>query len=244
MKPTRIADMRARLIVGWVVVFSLVAAIGYAQQPAVQTAGRPAAVEAAPATQQPQARTLSLAEALTIARENSPDYRVVLNNRWAASVANTSSLMELFLPSVGLNGNRSYSASGSRSFGAGFPAQSFPAVTSYSWQLGVNYQLSGTTIANRGLASANLRAVESDIAGALTTLESNVRTEYLQVLAAQAQAALSRRSLERATEQHNLARAKYSVGQGTLVDQRRAEVDKGQAEVNELKADQAVENEI
>jgi len=224
--------MRARLIVGWVVVFSLVAAIGYAQQPTVQTAGTPAAAATAPAAA-PQAMTLSLAEALTIARENSPDYRIVLNNRWSASMANTSSLMELFLPSVGLNGSRSYSASGQRSFGAGFPAQAFPAVTSYSWSVGVNYQLSGTTIANRGLASANLRATEQDIAGALTTLESNVRTQYLQVLASQAQAALSRRSLERATEQYNLAQAKYSVGQGTLVDLRRAEVDKGPAEVNE-----------
>ena len=233
--------MRARFIIGWVVVLSLVAAIGYAQQPMVQT---PAAPAAAPAAQLPPARTLSLAEALTIARENSPDYRSVLNNRWSASSANTNSLFQLITPTASLSGSRSHNGASSRSPGAGIPPQQYPAVTSYSWGLNLNYNFSGSTITNRGVTEANLRLVDADIAGAQTQLESNVRLVYLNVLQAQAQAQLAQRSLERTTESLNLARAKYSVGQGTLVDVRRAEVDKGRGEVAHLKADQAVQNAI
>lgn len=223
--------MRVRLIVGWLVLFTLVAAIGYAQQPPV-------------AAQQPPARTLSLAEALDIARRNSPDFRSAQNDRWGASMENRSSFFSLFMPSASLNGNRFRTGAGSRQSAPGFPSVAIPGSTSLSWSFDVSYRLSGRTVANRGLASASLRAVDQDVQSALTLLETGVRSEYLTLLQAQAQADLTRRSLERVTENLNLARARYSVGQGTLIDVRRAEVDKGQAEVNVLTADQAAENEI
>jgi len=52
--------MKVRLILGWLLVLSLVAAIAYAQQPPV--------------------RQLSLADALRAARQNNPAYRQTLNN--------------------------------------------------------------------------------------------------------------------------------------------------------------------
>jgi len=42
----------------------------------------------------------------------------------------------------------------------------------------------------------------------------------------------------------NLAQARNSVGQGTLIDVRRAQVEKGQAEVGLLRANQTVENQV
>jgi outer membrane protein len=70
-----------------------------------------------------------------------------------------------------------------------------------------------------------------------------VRTQYLTVLEAQAQVGVARRTLERAKEQFNLAQARYTVGQGTLIDVRRAEVDTGTAAVGLLRAEQAWENQ-
>jgi len=215
--------MKVRLTLGWVVVLSLVAAIGYAQSPA---------------------RTLSLSEALEIARRNNPDYRSALNDRWSAGIQNTSSTLSMFLPSADLSASRSRSAAGRRSPGNGIPPQTYPAVTSYDWSLGVQYGLSGRTFANRGLAAANLRAVEQDIAGAQTTLETGVRSQYLLLLELQAREDLARRSLDRVTENLNLARARHSVGQGTLIDVRRAEVDKGRADVALMQAEQATQNQV
>jgi len=221
--------MKARLILGWLLVFSLVAAIGYAQAPA--------------------ARRLSLAEALTLSRANNPAYRSTLNNRWAASSEATSSGWRLITPTASLRGSH-MREQGSEQYYPQLlgvlptPIVSTPGSSSLGWGLSFQYLLSGRTIAERGLASAELRATDADIAGSLTVLETLVRQQYLDVLRAQAQVALARHVLERANETLNLARARNSVGQGTLIDVRRAEVEKGQAEVGLLRANQTVENQV
>lgn len=211
--------MRARLILGWLVVFSLVAAIGYAQEAPV--------------------RRLALAEALDIARRNNPDYRGILNDSWAAGRRVTSATASLFTPTADISAGTYHRGAGIVS-GTPFPS---PSSTYNSWSLGINYRLSGATFADRGLAAANARATDADIAGARTVLETTVRQQYLNLLQAQAQALLAHRSVERSTENLNLAQARYGVGQGTLIDVRRAEVEKGQAAVNLLRADQSVENQ-
>jgi len=215
--------MKVRWVVGWVVVFMLVAAIGYAQEAPI--------------------RRLSIADALQIARQNNPDYLTVLNDRWPASAAERSSFLNLFTPSASLSAGQRRTQSGSTVV-TGFPQPiQSPASTGSSWSLNGFYTLSGTTIANRGLATANARATEADIDGALRTLETNVRSQYLLLLQAKAQADLAQRSLERAQQGLSLAQARYSVGQNTLVDVRSAEVAKGTADVNLLTANQAVENQ-
>jgi outer membrane protein len=197
----------------------LVAAIGYAQTP-----------------------TLSLADAIGIARRNSPDYRAVLNNRSPASRNLLNATTSVFTPRVGIGSNYYWVDAGTQFFqGVAFAG---PIRNQLSGSLGLSYTLSGATIANRGLAAAELRATDEDIANALTVLETSVRTQYLLVLEAQAQAAVARRALERAREQFNLAQARYSVGQGTLIDVRRAEVDTGTAAVALLRADQTVQNQV
>ena len=215
--------MKARLILGWLLVLSLVTAIGYAQEPA--------------------ARRLSLAEALRVARENNPDYLSTLNNRWPAGAQVTSATLSLFTPTASLQGTRYASQAGDQLIG-GFLRYHFGSTTRLGWDLGLNYSLSGTTVSNRGLARAQLRATDADISGARTLLETSVRQQYLNVLQAQAQVTLAQHVLDRANETLNLAQARNSVGQGTLIEVRRAEVDKGQAEVGLLRANQAVENQV
>lgn len=225
--------MRTRLILGWLLLLSLVAAIGYAQTPA-QTP-----VQAAP---QAPARSLSLAEALDIARRNNPTFLMTRNDRSPASRNVLSATTSLFTPDVSIGGNY-YWVDAGRQFLQGVSFDG-PSRSQTSTSLNLGYRLSGATIANRGLAGAELRATDADIAGATTILETGIRTQYLLLAEAQAQASNSRRSLERVNEQLNLAQARYSVGQGTLIDVRRAEVDKATAEVNVLTTANATENQV
>jgi outer membrane protein len=217
--------MRVRLILGWILVLSLVAAIGYAQTPT-------------------QAPTLSLVDALAIARRSNPDYLAVLNDRSPASRGLLSATSTLFTPRVSLEGGYTWLDAGRRYVQGTNFSYSGPSSSQTGGSLQLSYALSGATFANRGLAAADLRATDQDITGAQTTLETVVRTQYLNVLEAQAQASVARRSLERANEQLNLAQARYAVGQGTLIDVRRAEVGKGTAEVTLLRADQNAENQV
>jgi outer membrane protein len=216
--------MKARLIVGWLLVFSLVAAIGYAQQP--------------------PARQLGLAEALRLARENNPAYRSTLNNRWAASREATSSALRLFTPTASISGSQSMEQGSEQYYTFLGRNVTTPGNSARGWSFRLGYALSGATIANRGLARAQLQATDADISGAATFLETTVRQQYLNVLQAQAQVTLAAHVVGRATETLNLAQARNSVGQGTLIDVRRAQVEKGQAEVGLLRANQTVENQI
>ena len=216
--------MRVRLILGWLLVLSLIAVIGWAQEP--------------------QAPGLSLREALRIARENSPTYRTTVNNRWGASREATSSSLRLITPSASVSGSHSREQGAEQYYSFLQRSVPTPGNNATSWGVSLDYTLSGQTFAARGLARSELRATDADISGALTGLETVVRQQYLNVLQAQAQVTLAQHVLGRANETLNLARARVSVGQGTLIDVRRAEVDKGQAEVGLLRANQTVENQV
>jgi len=235
--------MRLRLMIGWLVVLSLVAALGYAQQPPGQgAAAATQAVQAPPPAA--QVVRLSLADALDLARRSSPALRTVMNDRWITTSQERSSLLNLLTPSLSFGYGARHTAAGTSSFFQGGLAfvQPSAASTGSSWSLSLDYTLSGSTVANRGLAAAQARATQADVAGAQTTLETGVRTAYLNLLQSRAQEALTHQALERAVEALNLAQARYAVGQATLIDVRRAEVDSGTAAVNVLTASQAVNN--
>jgi outer membrane protein len=218
--------MRVRLIVGWVMVLSVVAAIGYAQQP-------PAARDTV---------RLSLAEALSLARHNNPSYLITVANRRPASAAAFASGMALVTPTASISGGESWTQAGVYNLqGYTFPT---PKTQGASWNLFFGYTLSGQTIANRGYAAAQLHAANQDVQSALTLLETSVRNEYLNLLAAKGSADLARHVVARAQEALNLAQAKYNVGQNTLFDVKSAQVDKGNADVSLLQAEQNVQLEV
>ncbi len=216
--------MKARLILGWLLVFSLVTAIGYAQETPAQR--------------------LSIAEALRLARANNPAYRSTLNNRWAASSEVVSSGLRLITPSATISGSHMRQQGSSQYYSFLQRTVSTPGTQSLGWDISFAYSLSGQTLADRGLARASLRATDADIAGSATLLETTVRQYYINVLQARALVTLAEHVLDRANETLNLARARNSVGQGTQVDVLRAEVDKGQSEVGLLRANQTVGNQV
>lgn len=216
--------MRVRLIVGWLVVLSVVAAIGYAQQP--------------PAAARSDTVRLSLAQALDIARRNNPSYLQVVANRSPAAAQSFASAMALFTPTATITGGEQWTQAGVYNLqGYTIPT---PKTQGSSWNLNFGYTLSGQTIANRGVAAAQLHEADQNVASALTLLETSVRRAYLDLLGAMGSAELAQHVVARSQATLDLAQAKYSVGQNTLFDVKTAQVDKGNADVSLLQQQEGV----
>ena len=184
-------------------------------------------------------QSLGLDEALELAVRHNPIYRQTTNDRGPAAWGVRNALAQLFMPSFSANGTFNYQGAGSQRFVTEvFTAGSATIGSSYS--LGLSWRLSGATLAQPGLARAQLHAAEAAIDGARTTLESTVRQQYLSVLQARAQVELAELQLRRNDEFLRLAQARFQVGQATLLDVRQAEVARGQSEVGLLQAGQTV----
>ncbi len=229
--------MRARMILGWLVLLTMVAAIGYAQAPPA------AAVPATPAaTAQLPMRPLSLAEALETARANNPAYLTSVSDRGPAATQSLASAAALITPTVTLQGGAGWNQRGNYNLqGISFDT---PRGRGSEWAVNFGYTLSGTTIANRGLAAAQLRAADQDIASSRTVLETSVEQEYINLLEARAQAELVQHQVAQAQELLNLAQAQFDVGQKTIIDVKQAQVTKGNADVALLQAQQNVQIEV
>jgi outer membrane protein len=187
------------------------------------------------AAQQPVPATLSLQDALAIAREHNPTYRQTVNNRGPAAWANRSAFANLLIPQLSAQGSLGYSGTGSQRFLTSNFSQSYATVSS-SYSLGLDWTLSGATLSQPGLRHAELVAADADIDGARAALESAVTQEYLTVLQARDNVGVAQQLLSRDQEFLRLAQARYDVGQATLIDVRQAQVALGQAEVGVLQA--------
>ncbi len=183
---------------------------------------------------------ITLAEALEQARQNSPTYRQTLNDAGPAGWGVRNAYAAL-IPSFDVGGSMGYTGSGRSTFGGTTFSQNSPALSS-SYSLSFNWRLSGDVLTNTGTQKANRRAVDADIANAVEVLRNDVTFQYLTALQAAAQTEVARQQVQRNADFLALARAKYQVGQSTMLDVRQAEVLKGQSDVALLRAQQA-ENE-
>ena len=199
----------------------------------------PAAAQDTTAARTPTA-TLSLAEALTTARANSPGYRQVLNDagpaRWGVRNAYGA-----LLPQADVSLGFGYTGSGRSSFGGTTFSQTSPSYNS-SYGIGLQMQISGRTLSGPSQMKALARATDADIGAAGVQLKQAITTQYLQTLQASAQVDVARQQVSRNEDFLKLAQARYQVGQATLLDVRQAEVTKGTSEVSLLRAIQT-ENE-
>lgn len=180
---------------------------------------------------------LSLADALRLARANAPAYRQALNDADPANVALRAARAALF-PTFGVGGGVSYTGAGRSTFGGSFFNQSSPAVSS-SYSIDASWTLNARTWLAPGQAAANRRATEETIDAAGVDLVQGVTTQYLNVLRAVATVEVAEQQVIRNQEFLDLARARFEVGQATLIDVRQAEVAKAQADVQLLRARQA-----
>src|SRR6476646_2708381 len=184
--------------------------------------------------------TLSLADALREARAHSPAYRQTLNNaspaRWGVKNAYGS-----LLPTVSASSDLGYTGSGRSNFGGGLTLPTSPFLTS-GYSVGLDWELSGRRLTAPAQQKALQRATDEDISGAGIALTSEISTQYLNTLQAVAQVQVATQQVKRNEDFLALARARYQVGEATLLDVRQAEVTKGTSDVALLRAVQA-ENE-
>lgn len=195
------------------------------------------------AAQAPQVSgpVLTLDEAIRLALRNNPTYLQTGSSRQRAAAALRAAKGQL-LPSVRTSFGSSY-REGRQQFFAGQAFGSTSDVLSSSADVGVDLAISAATWMARKQQAANLTAAESDMSSAEATLRSNVMTQYLNVLQAQARAAFQDTLLRSTQAQLELARARQQVGAATSLDVRRAEVQVGQQQVAVLRERNAVEVE-
>lgn len=189
------------------------------------------------ATAQAAPQTLSLAEALRLARANSPAYRQVLNDADPANVALRAARAALF-PTFGVGGGFGYTGAGRSTFGGSFFNQSSPAVSS-SYSIDAQWSLNARTWLAPGQAKAQQRATDESIGAAAVDLTAAVTSQYLNVLRAVASVDVAEQQVVRNQEFLDLAQARLGVGQASLIDVRQAEVAKARADVQLLRARQA-----
>jgi len=194
-----------------------------------------AAAQSAPAR-------LSLAEAMTVARANNPTYRQSQHDRSPAAWGVRNAYASTFLPSVSSSLGFGYFGQGQQQFLGTTFAQSLATNTS-SYNLGLNWTLSGTTLSQPGLRKAELAAADANIADAESNLIADVTTQYLTVLQAVENANVAQARLDHDKEFLVLAKARYDVGRATLIDVRQAEVARGQADVALLRAQTSIDVE-
>jgi len=181
---------------------------------------------------------LSLADATSIALANNPTYRQTANDH-APAAWGVRNAYASFLPSFSLSGGLRYTGVGSQNFlSTSFTQPSSTIGSSYS--LGLNWQLSGQTLTQPGVAKAQLRAADASITGAAINLRTIIEQQYLAVLQAQAQVELGTNQVGRNQEYLRLANARYQVGQATMLDVRQAQVALGQSQVTLLQDRQNV----
>ncbi len=184
-------------------------------------------------------QTLSLEEAVDLAVRYNPLHRQVENDHGPAAWG-TRNAYAAFLPTFGLSGTASYSGAGSQNFFGSISFQQPSASIGSSYSAGFNWTLSGRTFMQLGLSRAQLKAADAAIVSSEINLESTVRQQYLTALQAEAQLVASEVQVVRNGEFLDLAEARYSVGQNTMLDVRNAQVLLGQARVALLRDRQAV----
>jgi outer membrane protein len=225
---------------------ALVLALAAAPAAAQQTPA-PAAPRTAPppplVMQLPQGPPLTMEQAVATAREGNPDLLQQQNDTRTARAAVRHARLD-FLPSANASTSLGYIAAGEQSYGAVQLGTVSTATLQSNYSLNFGYQLSGSKLMQPRLARAQERATVQRVIGYEANLVSQVRQQYLAALQAWEQAEQAQRELARTQEHERLARARLEVGAGTPLDLRRAEVDRGTAEVNVLQRRNTYQTEL
>lgn len=211
---------------------------------ALLLAGAPAAAQEPASSPGP---TLTLEEALRLARANNPELLSQVNSESVAEWGVREAYGAL-LPGASVSSAFQYQAPGETRFGI-FTGGDLGVAggTGYylsDYTLGFNYGLSGADLFRVGQEKANRRAVRAQTDATRYTLQSAITTQYFLVLRAAEAAAVTERRLESATENLKLARARVQVGAAIPLEEIQAEVQRGRVEVELLRARSAERIEL
>lgn len=192
------------------------------------------------AAQEPDlADGLSLDEAVVLAQRHNPAYLATRNDIEVADWDVRSAYGNL-LPSASFSSGMSWQGAGEQRIGSltlgqlGFADQ--PSYYFSNYSLGLNYQLSGSSLLAPREARSARRATGAQIAAARMDLVTAVTRAYLEGLRQREAVAVTEAQLERSRFNLRLASGQQEVGAATPLDVRQAEVQVGRAEVALLQA--------
>jgi outer membrane protein len=186
---------------------------------------------------------LSLEEAIALARSHNPGLQIVRSDE-EVSDWDVRSARGSLLPSLSANSGLAWQGAGEQRFGSltagqlGFGDQ--PSFLFSTFNLGLDYTLSGRTLRAPARAEAMRSATRSRIRTAEAELVLEVTGRYLDLLRQSQEEALARQELARAEANLRLARAREAVGAATPLEVKQAEVQVGRAEVALLQAEQGI----
>lgn len=187
--------------------------------------------------------SLSLEEALDLARGNNPTYLQAANDASLADWDVREAWGQL-LPRANASSSVSWQGAGEQRFGSltlgdlGFGGQ--PSYYFSSYNLGVSYDLSWSSILAPRQAKAQRSATHAQIRRSEADLVSQVTAAYLEVLRQQEALALAEAQLENSRFNLRLAQGQLEVGAATPIDVGQAEVQVGRAEVTVLQTENAL----
>ena len=187
-----------------------------------------------PARNPAEVDSLSLEQAIRLAGDHNPVFQQQKNDVDVARSSVRAAYGGL-LPNASVSSGFGYTASGERRFGSvEFGRQ--PDYYSSDYFLGLNYELSGSSILRPSVQRSQRTATERRVAGAGASLHAQVAHQYLTVLQGRERVAQAEREVARTVEHLRLAQARLDVGAGIPLDVRRAEVQKGRADVGVVQA--------
>jgi outer membrane protein len=203
-------------------------------------AARPLSAQAGPTPAQGQ--VLTLADALTLARQNNPQFLTAQNARRNAD-ANVRNAYGAFMPNV----NTSFSGDfreGRQQFFGGVGFGSTNDQLNSNGNINASMQLSMANVYTLRSQQAAAAAVDADIAASEQNLRQQVTTQFITARQAEARANLQDTLLATTRAQLELAQARLTVGSGTQLEVQRAEVANGQQRVAALTARNTAEIEL
>lgn len=182
----------------------------------------------------PPGAALSLEDALSIARRNSPAYLQAIEGRRRAS-ANVRSAYGALLPQITsqfVSGWRE----GRQQFFGGIALGATGDILTSQYDVSANLTLSQASFVAPRAERARAEATEADITAGAQTLRVNVTQQYLLALQQQARAILQDTLIATTQTQLELARVRVAVGSATPLEVQRAEVALGQQQVLSIQA--------
>lgn len=206
--------------------------------------GAAALLVVAPLGAQEVPASLSLDDALDIARRNNPAYLQAENDRHQADWDVRQAYGQL-LPTASASSSVGWQGVGEQSFGTltlgdlGFG--DLPSYYTSSYRVGLNYFLSYSTLMGPSQAKAQRNTTQALIRISEAALVSQVTNAYLDVLRQAQGVRLAEQQLENSSFNLRLAQGQLEVGQVTPIDVGLAEVQVGRSEVTVLQARNAVE---
>jgi outer membrane protein len=207
--------------------------------PAIAPAGAPLYAQQAPAT-------LSVEEAMQLARRYSPAFRMQANDE-AVSNWQVRAAYGALLPTVTASSGVDWQAGGIPNIGLlsgeDFGLVRAPDYFISRYALMLNLNVSGGTFFRMAQERAAREATRARIDAASYTLDADVTRQYLTALRAREAVALARQELESAQEAQRLAQGRFESGAATRLDVSQADVDAGRAEVALLQAQSTEESE-